>query len=1252
MKIGHLIGRGTLLTSAFSTAMIIAAPHNALANNVTWGGTAGAWDTTTANWTGDSTFYTEGDNVTFGAITANRIITIQPGGVTPASMLLNNTGFSYAFTGGSILGGTLTQTTNVTATFNSNASHGFSSVNIEQGTLSYDPTAADLASILPSYSFGAGSINLGTGATAGTFQMRGNQNALFTLNNSFGVNAGNGTIVLGASAQSPSFKLTGDITLNGNLTINTTRPAEISGPISLVGGTRRITFNNSHNTPDFAYTQLSGNISGSNLFELSQNGATQFRGTVVSGNNTGLTGGIAVHNRGIVIFNSLNAMGGGGIGSVNVNNNTYAGFDFANFGGSSASGTLSLISTASAGNLGLEADSSANIDLTGYNTNIRLGSATQATYSGTLTPQAAEYKLGGGGGHLTVSSILTGARTLTQGNVANVPASITTLTGANDYTGTTTVASGILNVAAGGTLGSGNVSVSSGAALSLGSGAQINPSANLTFSAGGGLILNNMSWASYIAGRSGSGTTNDPTIYAARGADVTVTSGNFDRNFTLGFTQQRDSDGTVFADHIAVIAQNITLTADRTITVASTGPGLIGSWDNGRAQRISGNISGAFVPLFTGGGDTRILSEIVLAGGNTWTGSAGAKFNGIQAFNVGAGGYLNAPNGATGQGGIDTFIRFDGNSSLPTGNAGGTAYIATFKGLSGGQEGRQGILLTTSVAGETYNLPTGYRFVLGGIGNRGHNSTFGASSNDGTAGTATLRKSDIAFHWGHIFSTQTSIDGLSEDRPLNMLVREGALFLGTTGAGPNDGAVRFIPVISEDVAVSATATTLLHDTRNGHYLNKRGEGTLVLQNVAYTQVDGSGNTAGQFVWNIGRNSGGNSGANAYFDGAVRGLSFSDAGANSSNSLVGHNLRLRGGVYEIDNTSGNSGTFTATVGSGVGSVGWGTGGGGFSAYGGPVNVTLSTAETGREWQDSNFLGNNESLIFGSYTANNVINWTESLPLANATNATVNREIRVIDNPNSGGDFARISGNILDRAIGQAAGTGTRSLTKTGLGTLVLAGTANDYNGTTAITSGTFVVGDQTSPTAAITGVGGQVSVLSGATLGGHGSISRDVLALAGSIVAPGTSPGSLELASTFDLQANAMLKIELAGDSFTLNATEEYDRLKVGGLTTLAGQLNVTLISGHTLGQGDLYGIVDAVGGLSGLFSNYNEGDLVLANSGVNLFITYQGLITDSSVSVSGGNDVVLFAVIPEPATAVVLALGGLMMISRRRRRTA
>lgn len=351
-------------------------------------------------------------------------------------------------------------------------------------------------------------------------------------------------------------------------------------------------------------------------------------------------------------------------------------------------------------------------------------------------------------------------------------------------------------------------------------------------------------------------------------------------------------------------------------------------------------------------------------------------------------------------------------------------------------------------------------------------------------------------------------------------------------------------------------------------------------------------------------------------------------------LSGPKRVFSGGVMEISGIT----TYAPTVGTAANNIQL-TNGGGFAAFGGNVAVT-----TPLTWAVTNAMNDGKPLLLNSTTATNTIELSGTLNLAGGNTTLHFREVRVADNPNSTNDKATISGQITS--------TTTQShLLKTGPGLLELVNADNNYLGETVIREGRLNVNGTLS---AVTGSAhGTVTVMDGGTLGGNGVISRRVVAEAGSAVAPGTSPGGLELGSTFQLLTDAALQIELGGVNFTLNGLEEYDRLKVAGLTTLAGELDVSLSGLFTLADSQIFGILDAAGGRTGTFSNYAEGDTVLSGSGYNLVITYQGNVGDSGTpAITGGNDVVLYTVaIPEPGTMAlsVVAVAGLWSLRQRRR---
>lgn len=316
----------------------------------------------------------------------------------------------------------------------------------------------------------------------------------------------------------------------------------------------------------------------------------------------------------------------------------------------------------------------------------------------------------------------------------------------------------------------------------------------------------------------------------------------------------------------------------------------------------------------------------------------------------------------------------------------------------------------------------------------------------------------------------------------------------------------------------------------GRVLTKLGAGTLVLGNVEYMQSGVAATTksttpavAGQYVWQLGRGAA-NTPAAPYFDGAVR-----ETGSDAGNSLGGINLKLAGGVLET------TGTFSRALGTGTAQVQWTTGGGGFAAYGAPLTVNIGGAGAAVEWQSASFVGDNAPLVLGSLAANDTVTWQNAIGLANGSNHTKEREIRVYDNTNAAGDRAVLNGSLRNRGDGTGGGTGTRSLLKTGAGTLVLAGASNDYNGYTYVKEGTLLVNGTLSAN------GLAVSNAVATTLGGTGTIDRPVVVHGA--LAPGDGSGAIGKLSIGNLTLAPTATLVL--DAATLPSSP-YTIVAVGG----------------------------------------------------------------------------------------------------------
>jgi len=172
-------------------------------------------------------------------------------------------------------------------------------------------------------------------------------------------------------------------------------------------------------------------------------------------------------------------------------------------------------------------------------------------------------------------------------------------------------------------------------------------------------------------------------------------------------------------------------------------------------------------------------------------------------------------------------------------------------------------------------------------------------------------------------------------------------------------------------------------------------------------------------------------------------------------------------------------------------------------------------------------------------------------------------------------------------------GTGGLIKDGLGTLTLAGASN-YAGATLVNAGTLIVnGDQSGAT-------GLTTVLSGATLGGTGTIGGNVAMLDGAILAPGVSAGTLTINGNLSLAGGSILDYEFGQANVVGGALN--DLVNVGGNLTLDGTIDVTVPTGGSFGPG-IYRVLNYGGALT--------------NNGLSLGIMPGGSTVTVQTSVAG-----------------------------------
>ena len=162
-----------------------------------------------------------------------------------------------------------------------------------------------------------------------------------------------------------------------------------------------------------------------------------------------------------------------------------------------------------------------------------------------------------------------------------------------------------------------------------------------------------------------------------------------------------------------------------------------------------------------------------------------------------------------------------------------------------------------------------------------------------------------------------------------------------------------------------------------------------------------------------------------------------------------------------------------------------------------------------------------------------------------------------------------------------GTGKNitSLTKKEPGTWVLTG-INTYTGKTSINAGTLVInGNQAQAT-------GAVSVETGATLAGSGTVGGSTTVNSGALLAPGAGPAVLSFAKDLTLTDGSTTTLKLTGPGEV--AGSDYQQIRVpNGTLCLGGTLQVVNNEGRPLKQAGIYKLFNFNGRAPGNFSAVN-----------------------------------------------------------------
>lgn len=745
------LGAGRLINianTAGDTAIIdIATGTTTTINGVIFGTASGTFQKT-----GTGTLILNGANTYTGATTiiAGTVRLTGAGTLGGATNLTVATGATFdqngiATTVGSLAGGGTVTLGAATLTTGGSTSTIFSGVISGGGGLTQNGTGTLTLSGANTY----------TGLTTINFGAINVQNAT-----ALGTPAAGTTVATGAALQIQGGITIGTeaLTLNGTGAVGTGALRSISGNNTWAGN---ITLGSASSIgTDGGTLTVSGNVGGAFGLTVSGAGDTSITGVIGTGANT-----LTMNGQGTLTLSGLNTF----TGNVIVNSGTVSVNTILNTGVPSALGQGNLV-LGSAGNTGTlsytggTTASNRNITVAGGGTGIGSIAVTTAgqtlTMSGTVDTGAAGNVFNvAGAGNTTLSGVISNA-----GGISKDGSGTLVLSGANTYTGTTTLNSGTTQLQGAGTLGgisASAVTVNGGATLDLNGTSPVIGSL-----AGGGSVLlgagtldtgndnTNTTFSGVMSGAGSvtkSGAAGTWTLTGANTFDGVVAINAGAVLVTNGSALGSTVGGTTVAAGAALQMQGGITVGAEALTLNGTGVGV-----NGALENVSGsNTYGGAITLATDstiGSDAGTLSltgGVGAANNLTITGAGDTTISGIIATGagtltkIGAGTLtLSAANTFTGQvdiqnGSVSINSIANGGAASPLGASAAATPVLL------GSAGSQGTLIYTGGVGTTdrtftvngagggriNNLGSGLLTISGTVDNGGNPFAVGGSAN-------------------------------------------------------------------------------------------------------------------------------------------------------------------------------------------------------------------------------------------------------------------------------------------------------------------------------------------------------------------------------------------------------------------------------------------------------------------------------------------------------------------------------------------
>ena len=1079
------------------------------------------------------------------------------------------------------------------------------------------------------------------------------------------------------------------------------------GTLGIGASTLNVTGGNTYTLATGAVT-LTSTATGNTTFNPTTGlvSLASVTGSATAGNvDTLALGGTAVTSPGNFVTGAIANGAGGGTVALSksgasvwtlTGTNTYTG------GTAVTAGVLTFGKTASAptsGTIPVSAGAVLGIRVGGTGEFVNDPSAATANsvgqvLAGTLNGSTVTYAAGSGIGIDTTSGSQTYTGDIGASGTGRIFAKLgtntLTLSGNQTYTGLTTVYNGTLALS--GTNAGVGATINSGATLQVGSQANLGATTGTLTLNGGTFNVRSdtaLSFANPVS-FANSSTVNVDRAVGGAGTGNTITLGTFSQPSVAARTL------TVTGANgygLAIGTFPLNSGSGNTTTVVANAKVAITTVTNPMSGFVAGNfdtltldgtatgntvtnaIANATGGTLTAGGYTRILKQgtgtWALNGTNTYTGPTFVD-NGTLTFGATANQTLGV-------------MQFGSAAAITTTGTLNTSGNVTFGGTALVQSNSATANVLTVASGKTVTLTSGLTMGEDVATATGATATKLTVTGTGGAFAITGGSVQLGVSQTVVNSANTSIATLDLT---GLTGANGFSATGLTnfnvGQGNNVGGT----VLLTNTANAITATTLNVGTSNGN--NEGGDSFLTLGtgtnalkadavNIGVSKATGTLKFVSQTL--------GTSGTVTIANKAGTGAAAFDVGDNTGTAtaaIATGTLDLRGHLATVAASTLSIGVGSNTAAGGAtGTVSFDTGT--FTVAGALVIGSKSgTAGTGAGTGTLNVGGATPGTGTGTFTVNSTGSFTLATNTAatgtavasvNVTGGSLVSNVAITKGGGTGTSATiTLNGgtlNLTNHAIGTAAQTITTTLqsgtlqnvseingggavAKTGSGSLIYAGTLA-YTGTTTVSAGTLAVNGSLTATPSVT-------VASTATLGGSGTISAPVTIQAGATLAPGNSAGVLTVKGLSLANNTSTYAVEITGADNTVPASAQYDQTVVSGTTaaTLGGAALTVSDGGYQSGQfappaaGDKFWIVDGAPGSATVSGNFSFGGSPLADgatfttaSGVSYQINYN----QANDPLGSNSDVVLTATaVPEPASAGLLALAGVGLLARRRRK--